>query len=63
MTLLGHPLIGHVEAHRAGHALHTAAAAKLLEDRDAWMIVTHPQLPVWNVRPPSADLAFDPASS
>jgi UDP-3-O-[3-hydroxymyristoyl] N-acetylglucosamine deacetylase len=62
MTLLGHPIIGHVEAHRAGHALHTAAATKLLEDREAWMLVTHPQLPVWNVRPP-AGLVFDPASS
>jgi len=26
-------------AHRAGHALHTAFAAKLLESRDAWELV------------------------
>ena len=61
MTLLGHPLIGHVEAHRAGHAMHTAAAAALLEDREAWMLVTHPQIPVWNVRP-AAGLLLEPSS-
>jgi UDP-3-O-acyl-N-acetylglucosamine deacetylase len=26
-------------AHRAGHALHTAFAARILEDVDAWKIV------------------------
>jgi UDP-3-O-[3-hydroxymyristoyl] N-acetylglucosamine deacetylase len=51
MALLGFPLLGRAEAHRAGHALHTAAASRLLEDRDAWTLVTHPQLPVWKVRP------------
>ncbi len=47
MALLGHPLVAHVEAHRAGHALHTAAAVKLLQDPEAWTLVTHPQLPVF----------------
>ena len=62
MTLLGHPLIAHVEAHRAGHALHTAAAARLLEDQEAWTLVTHPQLPVFKVRP-AAGLMLEPSSS
>ena len=39
LALFGHPIIGHVVAHRAGHALHTALAARLLEERDAWMLV------------------------
>jgi UDP-3-O-[3-hydroxymyristoyl] N-acetylglucosamine deacetylase len=39
LALLGYPLIGHVVAHRAGHALHTALVTELLEQRDAWMLV------------------------
>jgi UDP-3-O-[3-hydroxymyristoyl] N-acetylglucosamine deacetylase len=39
LALVGHPLIGHVVAHRGGHALHTALAAQLLQERDAWMLV------------------------
>jgi UDP-3-O-[3-hydroxymyristoyl] N-acetylglucosamine deacetylase len=39
LALLGYPLIGHVVAHRAGHALHTALVTELLEQRDAWVLV------------------------
>ncbi len=39
LALVGHPIVGHVVAHRAGHALHTALAARLLEERDAWVLV------------------------
>jgi UDP-3-O-[3-hydroxymyristoyl] N-acetylglucosamine deacetylase len=39
LALLGYPLIGHVVAHRAGHALHTALVTELLEQHDAWMLV------------------------
>jgi len=39
LALVGHPVVGHLVAHRAGHALHTAFAAKLLEERDAWELV------------------------
>ena len=28
LALVGHPIIGHVVAHRAGHALHTALASQ-----------------------------------
>ena len=31
--------IGHLVAHRGGHALHTAFAAKILEEVDAWRLV------------------------
>jgi UDP-3-O-[3-hydroxymyristoyl] N-acetylglucosamine deacetylase len=39
MALLGYPLVGHLVAHRGGHALHTAFAAHVLEDVDAWTLV------------------------
>ena len=39
MALVGFPLIGHLAAHRGGHALHTAFAAHVLEESDAWMLV------------------------
>ena len=39
LALVGYPILGHVVAHRGGHALHTAFAAKLLEQRDAWQLV------------------------
>ncbi len=42
LALVGHPILGHVVAHRAGHALHTALAARLLEERDAWTLVETP---------------------
>ena len=39
LALTGHQIIGHVVAHRGGHALHTAFAAQLLAERDAWELV------------------------
>ena len=39
MALVGYPMIGHLVAHRGGHALHTAFAAKILEEHDAWTLV------------------------
>lgn len=46
LALLGHPLAGHLEAVRAGHAMHAALAQKLMETEGAWALVSHPQLPV-----------------
>ncbi|MBI4475802.1 MAG: UDP-3-O-acyl-N-acetylglucosamine deacetylase [Acidobacteria bacterium] len=42
LALVGHPVIGHLVAHRAGHALHTAFAARILEETDAWRMVELP---------------------
>jgi UDP-3-O-[3-hydroxymyristoyl] N-acetylglucosamine deacetylase len=39
LSLVGFPVIGHLVAHRGGHALHTAFAARILEEADAWRIV------------------------
>jgi len=45
MALLGHPLIGHLVAHRGGHALHAEFAARVLEERDCWTLVESPRAP------------------
>jgi UDP-3-O-[3-hydroxymyristoyl] N-acetylglucosamine deacetylase len=39
MALVGYPIIGHLVAHRGGHALHTAFAAQVLQESDAWTLV------------------------
>jgi UDP-3-O-[3-hydroxymyristoyl] N-acetylglucosamine deacetylase len=39
LSLVGYPVVGHLVAHRGGHALHTAFAAKILEETDAWRVV------------------------
>jgi UDP-3-O-[3-hydroxymyristoyl] N-acetylglucosamine deacetylase len=42
LALVGYPVIGHLVAHRAGHALHTAFAARILEESHAWRVVESP---------------------
>jgi UDP-3-O-[3-hydroxymyristoyl] N-acetylglucosamine deacetylase len=42
LALVGYPIIGHVVAHRGGHALHTSFAARILEEADAWTFVEAP---------------------
>ena len=42
LALIGRPLLGHVVAHRAGHALHTQLAAAVLADAEAWTLVEAP---------------------
>jgi UDP-3-O-[3-hydroxymyristoyl] N-acetylglucosamine deacetylase len=39
MALVGHPIIGHLVAHRGGHGIHTEFAAVVLEQTDAWTLV------------------------
>jgi UDP-3-O-[3-hydroxymyristoyl] N-acetylglucosamine deacetylase len=42
LALVGYPVIGHLVAHRAGHALHTEFAGKILEETAAWRLVEAP---------------------
>jgi len=42
LALIGYPMVGHVVAHRAGHALHTALAAEILKEKEAWCLVEAP---------------------
>ena len=46
LSLIGHPVVGHLEASKAGHALHAQLARAVLDSPDAWTLVTLPQLPV-----------------
>jgi UDP-3-O-[3-hydroxymyristoyl] N-acetylglucosamine deacetylase len=40
LALLGIPVIGHLVADRAGHALHTKLVARILDERDKWILVS-----------------------
>ena len=57
LALVGHPVIGHVVAHRGGHGLHTAFAAQVLEESDAWQLVEAAEPAVAAVGHPVADAA------
>jgi UDP-3-O-[3-hydroxymyristoyl] N-acetylglucosamine deacetylase len=43
-SLLGHPLIGHVVAERAGHAMHAQLVSRLLRDKHSWKLVSDPEI-------------------
>ena len=55
LALVGLPLLARVEAHRAGHALHTQLVSRLLEDTSLWTVTTEDGIP--------ADHAHQAASS
>jgi UDP-3-O-[3-hydroxymyristoyl] N-acetylglucosamine deacetylase len=40
LALVGLPLLARVEAHKAGHALHTQLVSRLLSDSSFWEITT-----------------------
>ena len=40
LALIGRPLLAHVKAHKAGHALHTQLVARLLADKSLWTQTT-----------------------
>jgi UDP-3-O-[3-hydroxymyristoyl] N-acetylglucosamine deacetylase len=44
LALLGKPLLGHVIAERAGHAMHTALVARIMSDRSLYEVLTLDQL-------------------
>jgi UDP-3-O-[3-hydroxymyristoyl] N-acetylglucosamine deacetylase len=44
LALLGRPLLGHVIAERAGHAMHTALVSKIMSDASLYEILTLDQL-------------------
>jgi UDP-3-O-[3-hydroxymyristoyl] N-acetylglucosamine deacetylase len=55
LALVGYPIVGHVVAHRAGHALHTQLASEILADQDAWCLVEAPAA--------VPDAAFEPVGA
>ncbi|MFZ0818910.1 MAG: UDP-3-O-acyl-N-acetylglucosamine deacetylase [Candidatus Acidiferrales bacterium] len=42
LALVGRPLLGRVDAHKAGHALHTLLVSKLLADKTLWTETSSP---------------------
>ena len=44
LALIGQPLLGHVIAERAGHAMHVALVAKIMADPTLYEVVTHDQV-------------------
>ena len=42
LALVGYPVIGHLVAHRGGHALHTEFVTKILEEPDTWRLMETP---------------------
>ena len=58
LALVGLPLLARVEAHKAGHALHTQLVSKLLADSSSWLITTedgHPAETAALAEAPAAD--------
>jgi UDP-3-O-[3-hydroxymyristoyl] N-acetylglucosamine deacetylase len=45
LALIGRPLLARVEAHKAGHALHTQLVSRLLADPSLWMETSSDQTP------------------
>ncbi len=44
LALIGKPLLGHVIAERAGHAMHVALVAKIMSDASLYEVITFDQL-------------------
>ena len=60
LALIGHPIIGHVVAHRGGHALHASFSQKILEDSDAWRLVESALDPAEEMQPVATTDVNDP---
>ncbi len=44
LAMFGRPLVGHVVADRAGHAMHIALVSRLLREKSAWKVVRYPRV-------------------
>ena len=62
LALLGHPLIGHVEAERAGHAMHFALVDRLLREKGSFELVPFTNLATKPAPAASPELAPSPAA-
>jgi UDP-3-O-[3-hydroxymyristoyl] N-acetylglucosamine deacetylase len=63
LTLLTRPLVGRLEATRAGHALHAAVAQKLLAIPSAWELVPRPGIPALEAAAPTPEPRLQPAEA
>lgn len=62
LALLGHRLVGHIEAERSGHALHSALVERLLREKGSWELVHSTSLEPTVASIPSPQLAPSPAA-
>jgi len=62
LVLFGHPLVGHVVAERAGHAMHAALVNRLLREKDSWTLVHSADLQPKTSTAPSAEFAASPVA-
>jgi UDP-3-O-[3-hydroxymyristoyl] N-acetylglucosamine deacetylase len=60
LALVGLPLLGRVEAYKAGHALHTQLVSRLLSDPSCWEITTGDAV---QSEQPSRQTSLEPASA
>jgi UDP-3-O-[3-hydroxymyristoyl] N-acetylglucosamine deacetylase len=61
LALLGHPLVGQVEAERAGHAMHFALVDRLLREKGSFELVPFAALGTGSVPASAPQLAPSPA--
>jgi UDP-3-O-[3-hydroxymyristoyl] N-acetylglucosamine deacetylase len=62
LAMFGRPLVGHVVADRAGHAMHIALVSRLLREKTAWKLVRAPQSAPAKSRTEAPAIAASPAS-
>jgi UDP-3-O-[3-hydroxymyristoyl] N-acetylglucosamine deacetylase len=63
LALLGHPILGRLEATKAGHALHAAVARKLVSTPEAWELVPSGASAAPVAAAPAATPALRPAEA
>ena len=61
LAMFGRPLLGHVVADRAGHAMHIALVSRLLSEKSAWKLVQAPESVPAMSRPEATAVAVSPA--
>jgi len=62
LVMFGRPLLGHVVADRAGHAMHIALVSRLLREKSAWKLVRTPRAAPAKSRNDAPAIAASPAS-
>ena len=60
-SLLGRPLLGHVVAERAGHAMHAQLVSRLLHEKQSWKLVSAPEAAAQPVSQPTPVFATSEA--
>jgi UDP-3-O-[3-hydroxymyristoyl] N-acetylglucosamine deacetylase len=62
LIMFGRPLLGHVVADRAGHAMHIALVSRLLREKSAWKLVRAPHASPAKSSSEAPAIAASPAS-